>query len=163
MVLGPPWLRTSALGDSTRSSSARSSKRAPSSNATVSTSRAGLRRISLGQGLAEGIAFLIAQGTRLARQHHRHAAANGIGQAGGAGDQFLFLAVIAQVGLGQGADQDFEQFGISVHALSLAQWGRLRRPFPAAPSGWRHAPESWALPAAPVSRPDRRGTSSPGH
>src|ERR1700761_7863489 len=88
MVLGPPWLRTSALGDSTLRYSARRPKRSPLSKATVSTSRAGLRRISLGQGLdealAEGIAFFFAQLARFPGQHHRHAAPDGIGQGRGA-------------------------------------------------------------------------------
>src|SRR5579875_4144385 len=114
MVLGPPWLRTSALGDSTRRYSARSAKRSPLSKAMVRRSRSGLRRISLGQGLekglAEGIAFFFAQFPRLAGQHHRHAAADGIGEAGGAADQLLLVAVIAQHALGQGADQDLQQF-----------------------------------------------------
>src|SRR5262245_27746894 len=109
MVLGPaPWPRTSALGDSTLRYSAASSKRLPSSKAMVSVSRAGLRRISLGQGLergsAEDIAFFIAQGACFARQHHRHAVTDGIGEAGSAADQFLSVAVIAQGGLGERAD-----------------------------------------------------------
>src|SRR5215813_3059091 len=104
MVLGPPpWPRTSALGDSTRRYSARSSNREPSSKATVSRSRPGLRRISLGQGLegpsAAAIALVIAQLPRFARQHHRHAAPDGIGKAGAAGNQFLLVAVVVQGGL----------------------------------------------------------------
>src|SRR5690349_6147617 len=122
MVLGPPpWPRTSALGDSTRRYSARSSNRLPSSNATVSTSRAGLRRISLGQGLPEGIAFFIAEPARFVLQHHRHAAADGIGKARGARHQFLLFAVIMQGRLGQRANQDFQQFGIGFHAASYSE------------------------------------------
>src|SRR3954469_10427742 len=99
MVLGPPpWPRTSALGDSTRRYSARSSKRAPSSKPTVKTSRSGLRRSSVGHGLAEGlsegIALFIGQGARFAGKHHRHPAANGIGESSALGNQFLLLAVI---------------------------------------------------------------------
>src|ERR1051325_3376440 len=100
MVLGPaPWPRTSALGDSTRRYSALSSKRSPLSKATVRTSCAGLRRISLGQGLeagllAEGIALFIAQLPRLAGQHHRHPAPDGIGQPRGARHQLLLLLVV---------------------------------------------------------------------
>src|ERR1043166_2545005 len=116
MVLGPaPWPRTSALGDSTRRYSAPRSKRSPLSNATLSVSRAGLSLISLGQILSEGISLFIAQLPRLAGQHHRHAAANGIGQARRPRHQFLFVAVIAQGRLGQGADQDFQQFWVGVH------------------------------------------------
>src|SRR3954466_11209891 len=127
MVLGPaPWPRTSALGDSTRRYSALSSKRSPLSKAMVRVSCAGLRRISLGQGLeegllAEGIAFFIAQLPRLAGQHHRHSAADRIGQARGARHQLLFLLVVAQSRLGQGADQDFQQFGVGVHVYSRQQ------------------------------------------
>src|SRR3954463_8378746 len=98
MVLGPaPWPRTSALGDSTRKYSAPSSKRSPLSNATLSVSRAGLSLISLGHGLeelSEGIALFITQLPRLTGQHHRHPAANGIGQARRPRHQFLFVAVI---------------------------------------------------------------------
>src|SRR5690348_1358471 len=108
MVLGPaPWPRTSALGDSTRKYSAPRSKRSPLSNATLSVSRAGLSWISLGhgleEGLSEGIAFFVTQLPRLAGQHHRHTAANGIGQARSPRHQFLFVVVITQGRLGQGA------------------------------------------------------------
>src|SRR5579863_3409682 len=131
MVLGPPWLRTSALGDSTRRYSALSLKRSPLSKETVSRSRSGLRRTSLGQelvkDLAEGIALFSRQLAGFAGQHHRHAIADGIGQARGAADQLLPLAVIAQHALGQGTDQDFQQLGIGFHlALSLCPRGPRR-------------------------------------
>src|SRR4051812_13940543 len=98
MVLGPaPWPRTSALGDSTRRYSARSSNRPPLSKATVRTSRSGLRRSSVGQGAAASlfgaIAFLVRKLARFIGQHHRNPAADGIGQARGPGHQLLFLAV----------------------------------------------------------------------
>src|SRR5579863_2402804 len=180
MVLGPPWLRTSALGDSTRKYSARSPKHSPLSNAMVRMSRAGLRRISLGQGLdegsAQGIAFFFGQFPRLSRQHHRHAVADGIGEARGAADQFLPLAVIAQHALGQGTDQDLEQLGIGFHnglmvpsgwssfdRFSSAWSDRPRCPFPEAPAGWWRVRRSLRPPAAPVSPSAQRDTSWPTH
>src|SRR6185503_17023249 len=111
MVLGPaPWPRTSALGDSTLRYSAASSKRAPLSKATISRSCAGLRRSSVGQGasvllLSAAIALFVRQRAGFVGQHHRHAAANGIGETRGAGDQLLSLAIIVKPSLGQGADQ----------------------------------------------------------
>src|SRR3982074_883376 len=48
----------------------------------------------------------------LFRQHDRDAIADRIGQFGGTRNQFLPRCVELQRTLGQGADQDFQQFGI---------------------------------------------------
>src|SRR3990170_4543340 len=52
------------------------------------------------------------QPARFLRQHDRNAVADRIGQLGLARDQFLLGGVVFQRGLGQRADQDFQQLGI---------------------------------------------------
>ncbi|MPN30872.1 hypothetical protein SDC9_178343 [bioreactor metagenome] len=68
--------------------------------------------------------FFVAQLPRLVLQHHRNAVAHGIGQAGTARDQFLALAVIGQRTFGDGADQQFKQFGIHGGVLRARRMAR---------------------------------------
>src|SRR5262245_62057978 len=103
------WPFTSALGLSTRRYSAERRKRDPSSKVISRMRPPGLRRISCGQGSADSV---VIQLPGFFDQHDGDAVADRVGEARGAGDQLLALGVIDQRLLGQGADQDLQQFGI---------------------------------------------------
>ena len=72
----------------------------------------------------QGIEFVVAQGAGFVFQQHRNAVTHRVGQPRAARDEFLCLAVIGQGAFGDGADQQFKQFGI--HGARLARRNRQR-------------------------------------
>src|SRR5437763_16010356 len=56
----------------------------------------------------------------LLRQHDRNAAADGVGELGGARDQLLLLRIVFEWSLSQRADQNFQQ--LRIDAARRAVW-----------------------------------------
>src|SRR5438105_12190328 len=137
---------TSADGLSTRRYSAGRLNSLPSSKRISSRFSAFFRRSSTGQGAAVlkarcspvadrrqalGGDLVLPQGARLVDQHDRNAVADRISEPRLVADQLLRRAVIAQWALGQGTNQDFQQFRINVgwfvHAVLRALFRMLAR------------------------------------
>src|SRR3954447_24922172 len=144
IVFSPgPWPCTSADGLSTRRYSAGRLNSLPSSKRISSRFSVFFRRSSTGQGVLVfkarcspvadrrqplGGDLILPQGARLVDQHDRNAVADRVREPRLLADQLLRRAVIAQRALGQGTNQDFQQFRIDVRGFVHAVLRALRLP-----------------------------------
>ena len=71
------------------------------------------------------LGWLVGQGAGFVLQQHRDSVAHRVGQPRAARDEFLSLAVIRQRAFGDGADQQFKQFG--VHGEGAFREGSFRQ------------------------------------
>lgn len=63
--------------------------------------------------------FFVTQGAGFVFQQDGDAVANGVGQAGAAADELAFIAIQRERALGDGADEQFEEFGVHGHFTSM--------------------------------------------